>query len=365
MTPIRLIAIMRKELLQLRRDRISLGMIVGLPVMQLMLFGYAINMDVRNLGAAVADQANTHMSRQFVADLAQTQVLKITRSVATPEELEDLLRAGLISVGVYIPADFDRRVIDRTRTVAHLLIDGADPTIVSVAGQLASMPVRFDSGSYNRPAARTMEIRPFYNPERRTAVNVVPGLIGVILTLTMLMFTAVAIVREREHGNLELLINTPVSTTQLMVGKVIPYIVIGLIQLALIVGIGRILFDVPVRGSLFGLYAGAAVFIAANLSLGLFLSTVARTQFQAMQLTFFLLLPSILLSGFVFPFDGMPKVAQILGEILPITHFIRITRGIMLRGASIFELGNEVLMLLAFTVVALTAAVLRFSRRLD
>jgi ABC-2 type transport system permease protein len=365
MTPIRLIAIMRKELLQLRRDRISLGMIVGLPVMQLMLFGYAINMDVRNLGAAVADQANTHMSRQFIADLAQTQVLSITRSVATPAQLEELLRAGRISVGVHIPADFDRRVVDRTRTVAHLLIDGADPTIVSVAGQLASMPIQFDSGSYSRPSARTMEIRPFYNPERRTAVNVVPGLIGVILTLTMLMFTAVAIVREREHGNLELLINTPVSTTQLMVGKVIPYIVIGLIQLALIVGIGRILFDVPVRGSLFGLYAGAAVFIAANLSLGLFLSTVARTQFQAMQLTFFLLLPSILLSGFVFPFDGMPKAAQILGEILPITHFIRITRGIMLRGASIFELGNEVLMLLVFTLVALTAAVLRFSRRLD
>lgn len=210
-----------------------------------------------------------------------------------------------------------------------------------------------------------MEVRPFYNPERRTAVNVVPGLIGVILTLTMLMFTAVAIVREREHGNLELLINTPVSTTQLMVGKVVPYIVIGLIQLALIVTIGKFLFHVPVRGSLLGLYAGASVFIAANLSLGLFLSTVARTQFQAMQLTFFLLLPSILLSGFVFPFDGMPKVAQYLGEVLPITHFIRITRGIMLREATILELGNEVLMLMAFTAIALTAAVLRFSRRLD
>ena len=210
-----------------------------------------------------------------------------------------------------------------------------------------------------------MEIRPFYNPEQRTAVNVIPGLVGVILTLTMLMFTAVAIVREREHGNLELLINTPISTTQLMVGKVVPYIVIGLIQLALVVGIGKLLFDVPVRGSLLGLYAGASVFIAANLSLGLFLSTVARTQFQAMQLTFFLLLPSILLSGFIFPFDGMPKLAQYLGEALPITHFIRITRGIMLREASILELGNEVLMLVAFTFVALTAAILRFSRRLD
>ena len=365
MMPTRLIAIMRKELLQLRRDRISLGMIVGLPVMQLLLFGYAINMDVRDLTAAVADQANTHRSRQFISELGQTQVLDIQQSVTTPEQLEDLLRIGKIAVGVHIPADFDRRIVDQSRNVAHLLIDGSDPTIVAVAGQLATMPVQFDSGTAIGLPAKTMEIRPFYNPEQRTAVNVVPGLIGVILTLTMLMFTAVAIVREREHGNLELLINTPVSTTQLMVGKVIPYIVIGLIQLALVVGIGKLLFDVPVRGSLLGLYAGAAVFIAANLSLGLFLSTVARTQFQAMQLTFFLLLPSILLSGFVFPFDGMPRLAQYLGEILPITHFIRITRGIMLREASILELGNEVLMLLVFTVVALTAAVLRFSRRLD
>jgi ABC-2 type transport system permease protein len=288
MKPIRLIAIMRKELLQLRRDRISLGMIVVLPVMQLLLFGYAINMDVRNLGAAVSDQANTHLSRQFIADIQHTQVLNITRTVAGPEQLEDLLRSGEISVGVHIPADFDRRVIDPKRAVAQLLIDGADPTIVGVAGQLATMPISFHSGARGQPSAKTMEVRPFYNPERRTAVNVVPGLIGVILTLTMLMFTAVAIVREREHGNLELLINTPVSTTQLMVGKVVPYIAIGLIQLALIVGIGRLLFDVPVRGSLLGLYAGAAIFIAANLSLGLFVSTVARTQFQAMQITFFL-----------------------------------------------------------------------------
>lgn len=363
--PTRLIAIMRKELLQLRRDRISMGMIVGLPVMQLLLFGYAINMDVRNLNAAVVDQANTHLSRQFITELGQTQVLDFVRTATSPEHLEDLLRRGQISVGVHIPADFDRRVMDPRRSVAHLLIDGADPTIAGVARQLATMPVQFDSSQVVPPGARTLAVRPYYNPEGRTAVNVVPGLIGIILTLTMLMFTAVAIVREREHGNLELLINTPVSTTQLMVGKVIPYIVIGLIQLGMIVAIGNLLFDVPVRGSLPGLYAGAVVFIAANLSLGLFVSTVARTQFQAMQITFFILLPSILLSGFVFPFDGMPKFAQYLGEILPITHFIRITRGIMLREASILELGNEVLMLLAFTVVALTAAVLRFSRRLD
>jgi ABC-2 type transport system permease protein len=193
----------------------------------------------------------------------------------------------------------------------------------------------------------------------------VPGLIGVILTLTMMLFTAVSIVRERERGNLELLINTPVSTAQLMIGKVVPYIVIGLVQLALIVGVGQLLFDVPIRGSMLGLYAAASVFIAANLALGLFVSTLAKTQFQAMQVTFFLLLPSILLSGFVFPFAGMPKFAQYLGELLPITHFIRLSRGIMLRDASLAQLSEELLVLAVFAGVALTAAILRFSRRLD
>lgn len=361
----RLIAIMRKELLQLRRDRISLGMIVGIPVMQLLLFGYAINMDVRNLKAAVADQSRTHLSRQFVADIGQTQVLNFQYTVETPQQLEDLLRTGKISVGLHIPTDFDRRAIDTRRVAAHLLVDGADPTILGVANQLVNTPLHFDTMELPKQRAAAMAVRPFYNPERRTAVNVVPGLIGVILTLTMMLFTAVAIVREREHGNLELLINTPISTSQLMIGKVIPYIVIGLVQLGLVVAIGRYLFLVPLLGSLLELYIGAAFFIAANLSLGLFVSTVVKTQFQAMQVTFFVLMPSILLSGFVFPFDGMPRFAQYIGEVLPITHFIRITRGIMLRDATLFEMRLEVLTLIIFTVIALVAAVRRFSRQLD
>lgn len=363
--PTRLLAIMRKEVLQLKRDKISMRMIVGIPVMQLLLFGYAINMDVRNLSAAVSDQSNTHMSRQFVADLGQTQVLNFVQAAATPTELEALLRSGKISVGIHIPADFDSRVADDSRAAAHLLVDGADPTILGVANQLAAMPLRFDSAEPQQGRRSTLEVRPFYNPERRTAVNIVPGLAGVILTLTMMMFTAVAIVREREQGNLEFLINTPVSTAQLMVGKVVPYVVIGLIQLGLVVALGDQLFNVPVRGSLAELYLGASVFIAANLSLGLLVSTLARTQFQAMQVTFMLLLPSILLSGFIFPFDGMPLFARYLGEVLPITHFIRIARGIMLREASLFEMMNEVYALLIFTTVVMTAAILRFSRRLD
>ncbi len=361
---IRLLAVMRKEFLQLRRDRITFGMIVGIPVIQILLFGYAINFDVRNLEAAVADQANSHLSRQYLDALAQTQVVRIAHRADTPEALEDMLRRGEISVGIYVPAGFDRRLADPLRPAAHLLVDGADPTILGIVNRLRAMPFATDGTTATiLPAA--FEVRPYYNPEGRTAVNVVPGLIGIILTLTMMLFTAVAIVREREHGNLELLINTPVSTTQLMVGKIVPYILIGLVQLALIVAVGKLLFDVPVRGSLADLYVAAAAFIAANLALGLFLSTIAASQFQAMQLTFFILLPSILLSGFVFPFDGMPAFARWIGEVLPTTHFIRMTRGIMLREASVAELWPELVALLVFALLALTLAVRRFSRRLD
>jgi ABC-2 type transport system permease protein len=266
----RLLAITRKEVRQLRRDRLTFGMIVGIPVIQMLLFGYAINTDVRNLRTAVADQANTHLSRQFVAELRETQVVDIIEFVDTPAALVERLRLGEISIGVVIPHDFERRVIDTGK---------------------------------NAPREHNIEVRPSYNPERRTPVNIIPGLMGVILTLTMMLFTAVAIVRERERGNLELLINTPVSSAELMIGKVIPYIVIGMIQLALILVVGDVLFEVPMRGSVLDLYLASGAFIAANLALGLAISTVAKTQFQAMQMTFFVLLPSILLSGFVFPFD--------------------------------------------------------------
>lgn len=360
----RLIAIMRKEVLQLRRDRLTFGMIVGLPIMQILLFGYAINTDVRDLYTAVADESNSHLSRQFIGELAQTQVADIQYSVASVQELEDLLRAGKISIGVFIPADFDRRVIDPTRPAVHLLVDGSDPTILGVANRLRSMPIEFDSDQTSAPVSN-MEIRPYYNPERRTPVNIVPGLLGIILMMTMMMFTAVAVVRERERGNLEFLINTPVSSAELMIGKVIPYVFIGLIQVALILTIGRFLFAVPIVGSILDLYLAALFFIAANLGLGLFVSTAVKTQFQAMQMTFFLMMPSILLSGFMFPFEGMPKFAQHIGELLPVTHFIRLTRGIMLRGASPTELQGELAFLGIFTVVAMTAAALRFSKRLD
>ena len=339
-------------------------MIVGIPVIQMLLFGYAINTDVRNLRTAIADQSNTHLSREFIAELRETQVVDIVERLATPDQIEERMRQGEISVGVVIPADFERRVIDPERPAVHLLVDGSDPTISGVANQLRVMPVAFDTRRVDR-RGNNVEVRPYYNPERRTPVNIIPGLMGVILTLTMMLFTAVAIVRERERGNLELLINTPVTSAELMIGKVLPYIVIGMIQLALILVVGDVLFQVPMRGSVVDLYLAAGAFIAANLALGLVISTVAKTQFQAMQMTFFVLMPSILLSGFVFPFDGMPRFAQILGEILPVTHFIRLTRGIMLRDAALIELYPELIALGVFTVVAMTLAALRFTKRLD
>ena len=360
----RLLAVMRKEVRQLRRDRLTFGMIFGIPIMQLLLFGYAINTDVRNLSTAIADEAGTHLSREFVARLNATQVTNIRYRVATADELERMMQEGEISIGVAIPPDFDRRVVDNTRAAVHLLVDGSDPTIAGIADRLRSMPLALDTDARPRQQG-LIEVRNYYNPERRTPVNIIPGLLGVILTMTMMMFTAVAIVRERERGNLELLINTPVSSAELMIGKVLPYIAIGLVQLAVILIFGRLLFDVPVRGSIVDLYLAAAAFIAANLALGLYVSTAVKTQFQAMQMTFFLILPSILLSGFIFPFDGMPLAARYLGEVLPITHFIRLTRGIMLREAALGDLSGDLLYLGVFAVIAISAAALRFSKRLD
>lgn len=362
---IRFRAVVVKELRQLSRDRLTFGMIVGIPIMQMLLFGFAINTDVRNLNAAYADQANSNLSREFISNLRQTQVLALDQQVDSVQQLEHLLRVGKISIGVFIPPDFDRRSLENNRAAAHILVDGVDPTIIGVANQLRNMPVGFNSMPSSASTQGNIEIRPYFNPERRSPVFIIPGLIGIILTLTMMLFTAVAVVREREHGNLELLINTPVSTSQLMIGKVVPYIVIGMVQLALILAVGRIVFDVPVLGSHAELYFAAVFFIAANLALGLFISTVVKSQFQAIQVTIFFLLPSILLSGFVFPFDGMPIVVQYIGELLPTTHFIRITRGIMLKEAALYEMRQELLTLGVFTVVTMAAAVLRFSKRLD
>jgi ABC-2 type transport system permease protein len=361
----RLGAIIKKEVLQLSRDRLTFGMVFGLPMIQILLFGYAINTDVRYLKTAVANQAETHLSQEFVSELRASQVVEIIATAKTAEELEAMLRHGEISIGILIPADFDRRVVDGNRAAVHLLVDGSDPTILGVANQLRNMPIGFDSTPQQAQRQDLIEVRPYYNPERRTPVNIVPGLMGIILMMTMMLFTAVAIVRERERGNLELLINTPVSAAELMIGKVTPYILIGLLQLAIILGFGQLLFDVPIRGSVLDLYIAGSAFIAANLALGLLISTATHTQFQAMQMTVFILMPSILLSGFMFPFDGMPVAAQYIGELLPTTHFIRLTRGIMLREAPLGEIASDFYYLVGFTVVAMSVAAMRFTKSLD
>jgi ABC-2 type transport system permease protein len=357
----RILAIFLKEVRQLRRDRLTFGMIVGIPVIQLMMFGYAINMDVRHIPAGVADMSSTAASREAVINMAQTQVIDIVLQASDAQELELLMRQGKISVGIYVPGDFERRKQQPGRAAIQLMVDGTDSV---VQGAVAQMVQSGRTSPYNDQPPVT-EMRVYYNPERRSPVNTVPGLIGVILTMTMIMFTAVAIVRERERGNLELLITTPVRSSELMLAKVLPYVVIGLIQVTLVLLLGNLVFDVPLRGTLFDVYTVSLMFIVANLALGLVISTLVQTQFQAMQLTFFILLPSILLSGFMFPFDGMPRPAQIIAEALPMTHFMRLIRGVILRGANLTELSSELLVLVGFILAAMTLAILRFNKRLD
>jgi len=360
----RVFAIARKEALQLRRDRLTFAMVFGMPIMQLLLFGYAINQDVRHLSAGVADLAATERSRSLIADTQASQVVDVVSTVHSAEALEDQLRAGEIVVGILIPRDFERRVATGDRPAAQLLVDGSDPVVLSAAQLLADMPVSRD-GIRSAANDSTFEVRAYYNPERRSSLQIVPGLVGVILTMTMTLFTAVAIVRERERGNLEMLITTPVRTPELMVGKILPYMLIGMMQVTLVLAVGATLFDVPVRGSVIDVYSASLIFVTATLGLGLLVSTLAQTQFQAFQLAFFTFLPQILLSGFMFPFDGMPRAAKWLAELLPLTHFVRVIRGITLRGASLSEVGRDLWPLAVFFLATMTLATIRFRKRLD
>ena len=360
----RMAAIASKETRQLRRDRVTFGLIVGIPAMQIALFGYAINFDVRDLDAVVLDQARSSLSRQLVADLAATQVMRIAWQADSEAEFANIMQRGDASLGVVIAEDPERRLADGSGPVVQIVVDGSQPSLENVAQGLSSLPILRRHG-VPPGGAPAMTIRVEYNPQKRTAVQVVPALVGTILNITMVIFTAGAIVRERERGNLELLITTPVSSSQLMAGKLLPYVVIGLIQTTLILVIGHLLFRVPVVGSLAELYAAALLFIAATLALGLFISTLVKTQFQAFQVAFMTLLPSILMSGFVFPFEGMPKAAQWIAQVLPLTHFVELIRGVVLRGAHLSDMPVQLGKLTLFFVVMLVAAMLRFHKRLD
>ena len=355
----RLGAIVLKELRQLRRDKLTFAMIAGIPLLELVLFGYAINMDVRGIEAAVLDQTNTAQSREAVAEIASSQVIDIQYHLHDPQQIDQLLRQGKISAALVVPRDVEARLQRQDRPPLQLVVDGSDQSVQASARQLAAYPLPgWDS-------RQGVEVVNFYNPERLAPLNTVPGLLGVILTMTMVLFTAVALVREREHGNLELLIATPVSPWELTIGKVLPFIGIGLIQVTVILVVGHWLFGVPVRGAILDLYGASLLFIVASLALGVWLSTLASTQFQAMQMAFFTFLPQILLSGFMFPFAGMPRAAQWIAEFMPLTHYLRLSRGIMLRGAGVEELWREILILGVFCIVLLGLAVMRIHKRLD
>ncbi|CAG20696.1 putative transmembrane protein [Photobacterium profundum SS9] len=359
----RIKAIMIKEIRQLSRDRITFGMVVMIPLIQLLLFGYAINTDVRNIPIAVVDQSESAVGRMITESVKATQVITVKAAYATVGEAEQAITAGEVRGALVLPSDLAQRIAQH-RTVGQWLVDGSDTMVSAALLQLRDMPLQ-ELVNYEPTGPSTFEVALFFNPERRSAVNIVPGLLGVILTMTMILFTSAAIVRERERGNLELLITTPVHSLELMVAKIIPYIFVGLLQVCIILGLGHYIFAVPINGALTQILFGTLLFISASLTLGLLISTVAQTQLQAMQMTIFILLPSILLSGFMFPYEAMPVAAQWISEILPATHFMRMIRGIVLRGADLMDLWRDALWLFGFTVVGIIIASMRFKKSLD
>ncbi|MEN8182317.1 MAG: ABC transporter permease [Myxococcota bacterium] len=375
----RTLAVARKEFRQLVRDRPTLGMIVGIPALQLVLFGYAIDLDVRHVPTAVLDRAGTTLSRQLLGELAATQTFDLQRAVRSESQALELLQTGQVGAVVIVPPDFDRRLLRGRGAEISILADATNPTVagaIALAGQgfgakLAASPEPLrHAGSLVQDADLVrservrIEVLPFYNPEKRTPVFIVPGLLGVILTMTMMLMTALATVRERERGTFEFLIATPVKSGEVMVGKILPYLLVGHVQVAVVLFLGWLLFDVPIHGSLLDLGVAALPFLGAMLAMGLLVSAISRTQFQAMQLSFFFFLPSMLLSGFMFPFESMPRAAQWIGNVLPLTHFLRIVRAVLVKGASIDTLLDEVAAVSAFGVVALVLASLAFRKRL-
>jgi ABC-2 type transport system permease protein len=373
---LRALVIAWKELLQLRRDRMTLAMMIALPVMQLLLFGYAINTDVRNIPSVVYDQDASAQSRDLARSLEATGFYRLVGNVRSYEEVERAMRAGTARVAIVIPVGYASKLTRGESAQVQLVVDGSDPqTVASATNTAASLITARASEllvgrlthSGGTLALQPLSLEPstWYNPDLRTAVYIVPGLVGVILTMTMVMLTAMAIARERERGTLEQLIVSPVKRIELVVGKIVPYVAIGYVQMSLILLAGKLVFDVPLVGSIGLLYALAFLFIAANLALGLFFSTLAKTQQQAMQMSFFFLLPNILLSGFMFPFDAMPVPAQWLSQILPLTHFLRIVRGITLRGADFNDVAPELVWLTAILGALVTLASLRFSKKLS
>jgi ABC-2 type transport system permease protein len=359
-----------KEFIQMRRDRLTLAMMLGIPALQLAMFGYAIQTEVRHLPTVVLDESRSSESLALVDQLRNTGNFDIVGYVPDRMALDQEIRAGRAMAGVVIPPTYlsDLR---RGRTAqAQVIVDAADPLASSAAMAAAAQAgaarsTAILSRSSSRAPPLEVRVRPWYNPGLRSAVYIVPGIIGVLLSITMILITSMSIVRERELGTLEQLIVTPIDKTSLMLGKILPFVLVGYVQMTVILVLGRLLFDVPIRGSLPLLYLMTLAFIVASLGMGLFVSTVARTQAQALQLGYFFLLPNILLSGFMFPREAMPVAAQWLGLALPLTHFLKVLRGIILKDVGVVELWAPTLWLVILATLFIALSVRRFSKRID
>ncbi|HEX6250573.1 MAG TPA: ABC transporter permease [Gemmatimonadaceae bacterium] len=361
------LAMVRKEFIQMRRDRLTLGMMVGLPALQLLLFGYAIRTEVRVLPAAVLDESRTAESRALIQVLENTGSFRITGEAASRQVLDRQIESGNARAAIVIPPDYARRLKRRDGAQVQVVVDAADP----LASQSAMSAAALAGASYSSALAGgarpplEVRVRPRYNPGLRSEAYIVPGIIGVLLSITMLVITSMAVVRERERGTLEQLIVTPLGKGALMLGKVLPFVLVGYVQMTVILLLGRLVFDVPVRGSVPLLYLIVSSFIMANLGIGLFISTLARSQAQAMQMAFFVLLPNILLSGFMFPREAMPVLAQWIGLALPLTYFLEILRGILLKDVGLAVLWPETLVLSLFAAGLLALSAYRFSKTLE
>ena len=377
----RILAVLTKEFIQLTRDRLTYGMILVMPIVQLMLFGYAINNDPRNLPTAVLVQDHGPMARSTLSAIVNSGYFKIVQEAASPDDLDRAIARGEVQFALTIPADFTRRVIRGDDAQILVEADASDPAATGGAiAALANIPRTALSRDLVGAAASAASLGgghdPFevvihrrYNPESITAYNIVPGLLGVILSMTLVMMTSLGVTREYERGTMESLLATPAKPIEVMIGKLAPYVVVGLVQTVVILTLARALFSVPMgSGGLGGwsvLAVGGLLFIIGSLSLGFLISTAARTQLQAMQMSFFYIMPSILLSGFMFPFRGMPAWAQALGSVIPVTHFLRVVRGSLLKGLGFQDLWTSLLALAVFVVVIAAAAMSRYRRTLD
>jgi len=368
-------AIFWKEFVQMRRDRATLRMLLGVPVMQLLLFGFAISTDVRNLPTAVFDQSHTAQSRALVARFESTGNFRVRHHPTSYDDLIELVNQGRARAGIVIPEDYARSVKRGRPTAVQVLVDATDPNASQSAigaAQLVGQRENLDQlerragvlGSTGAPPI-DMRVRPLYNPALKTPLFMVPGIIGAVLSNILIIITAMAVVREREMGTLEQLIVTPLRPTEIMLGKIAPYVLVGFFQLTTVLLVGSLLFQVPIRGSLVLVYVSSFLFIVNSLGLGLFFSTVARTQVQSMQAAFLVMLPNIMLSGFMFPREAMPAPARVLGNILPMTYYLQVLRGIILKGVGLAELWPQMCALVGFALLFFSFSVARFHKQLE